>query len=85
MKDRGNRKRMVGTVVSDKMDKTVVVQIERTVMHSLYKKYIRRRSRCTAHDEEGQCRTGDKVSIIQSRPLSKTKRWRVCEILEKAI
>lgn len=76
---------MVGTVVSDSMDKTVIVLVERLVKHKLYKKFIRRRSKFAAHDENNASRVGDKVMIIQSRPLSKTKRWRVSEIVEKAI
>lgn len=76
---------MVGTVVSDGMDKTVIVLVERLVKHKFYKKYIRRRSKFAAHDEKNASRVGDKVLIIQSRPLSKTKRWRVSEIVEKAI
>ena len=76
---------MVGTVVSDKMDKTVVVLVERLVQHKLYKKYIKRRAKFAAHDENNASRVGDKVLITQSRPLSKTKRWRVTQIIEKAI
>lgn len=76
---------MVGTVVSDKMDKTVIVIVERLVKHRLYKKYIRRRSKFAAHDENNASKVGDKVLIIQSRPLSKTKRWRVSKIVEKAV
>ena len=76
---------MVGTVVSDKMDKTVIVIVERLVKHRLYKKYIRRRSKFAAHDENNTSKIGDKVLIIQSRPLSKTKRWRVSKIVEKAL
>ncbi len=76
---------MVGTVVSDKMDKTVIVIVERLVKHRLYKKYIRRRSKFAAHDENNTSKVGDKVMIIQSRPLSKTKRWRVSKIVEKAV
>jgi small subunit ribosomal protein S17 len=85
MKQRGLRKRKVGRVVSDKMDKTVVVAIDRIVKHAVYKKYLRRRSKCVAHDEKNQCGVGDKVTIVETRPLSKTKRWRVCEIVEKAV
>ncbi len=85
MKERGNKKKMVGTVVSDRMDKTVVVSIERTVKHPLYKKYVRRRARYAAHDESNACGVGDKVMITESRPLSKTKRWRVTQVLEKAL
>jgi len=76
---------MVGTVVSDKMDKTVVVLVERLVKHRLYKKYIRRRAKFAAHDENNDSRIGDKVLIIQSSPISKTKKWRVREIVEKAV
>ena len=76
---------MIGTVVSDKMDKTVVVQAERLVKHRLYDKYIRRRAKFSAHDAENSCRIGDKVLITESRPLSKTKRWQVSQILEKAV
>jgi small subunit ribosomal protein S17 len=67
------------------MDKTVVVKIERLVKHALYKKYIKRCSKFSAHDEANECRIGDKVLIIESRPLSKTKRWRVSQVLEKAV
>jgi small subunit ribosomal protein S17 len=85
MKKRLLRRQVVGTVVSDKMDKTVIVIVERLVKHRLYKKYIRRRSKFTAHDENNTSKIGDKVLIIQSRPLSKTKRWRVSKIVEKAV
>ena len=84
MKTSGLRKRQVGTVVSNKMDKTVVVAIERTVKHPVYKKYMRRRGKCFAHDAQNGCQLGDKVMIVETRPLSKTKRWQVREILEKA-
>ncbi len=76
---------MVGTVVSDKMDKTVIVLVERLVKHRLYHKYVRRRSKFAAHDENNASKAGDKVLIIQSRPLSKTKRWRVSKIVEKSV
>ncbi len=76
---------MIGTVVSDKMNKTVIVLVERLVKHRLYKKYIRKRARFAAHDENNASRVGDKVLITQSRPLSKTKKWRVSKIIEKAI
>jgi small subunit ribosomal protein S17 len=79
------RRQMVGTVVSDKMDKTVVVLVERLVQHKLYKKYIRRRAKFAAHDEHNASHVGDKVMITQSRPLSKTKKWRVSQIIEKAV
>jgi len=75
----------VGTVVSEKMDKTVIVLVERLVKHKFYHKYVRRRSKFAAHDENNASRVGDKVLIIQSRPLSKTKRWRVSQIVEKAV
>ncbi|NLW40358.1 MAG: 30S ribosomal protein S17 [Tissierellia bacterium] len=82
--DRGNRKVRVGYVVSDKMDKTVVVAVETFVTHPLYKKQIKRTSKFKAHDENNECRVGDLVRIMETRPLSKDKRWRVMEIVEKA-
>ena len=82
--ERGSRKTKVGRVVSDKMDKTVVVAVERTMHHPLYGKTIRKTSRYKAHDAENQCRTGDKVKIMETRPLSKGKSWRLVEILEKS-
>jgi small subunit ribosomal protein S17 len=85
MKKRGTKRQLIGTVVSDKMEKTVVVQTERLVKHRLYEKYIRRRAKFSAHDAENSCRIGDKVLITESRPLSKTKRWQVSQILEKAV
>jgi len=85
MEKRLLRRQLIGTVVSDKMDKTVIVLVERLVKHRLYQKYIRRRSKFAAHDEKNASRIGDKVLIIQSRPLSKTKKWRVGKILEKAV
>ena len=85
MKKRLLRRQVVGTVVSDKMDKTVIVLVERLVKHQLYKKYIRKRSKFAAHDENNSSKVGDKVLIIQSRPLSKTKKWRVSKIVEKAV
>ena len=78
------RKTKVGTVVSNKMQKTVTVSVDRLVMHPDYKKYYKRRSTFKAHDEKGQCQVGDQVEIIESRPLSKTKRWAVRSILKKA-
>lgn len=78
------RQVLAGTVVSDKMDKTVTVEVERTVMHRLYHRYMKRRKKYTAHDENNECRMGDRVSIVACRPLSKRKRWRVREILERA-
>jgi len=85
MKNRGMRRQLIGTVVSDKMDKTAVVQVERLVKHPLYKKYIRRRNKFAAHDKDNRCSIGDKVLITESRPISKLKRWRVTDILEKAV
>jgi small subunit ribosomal protein S17 len=77
MKSRGQRKKRSGTVISDKMDKTVVVEVRRTVMDPTYKKVIQRRKRYKAHDEENQYKIGDKVLIMETRPISKDKRWRV--------
>jgi len=74
---RGIRKTRVGVVVGDKMDKTVTVEVRRNVLHPLYKKYIRRRSRLHAHDEANAYHVGDQVKVVETRPLSKTKRWRV--------
>jgi len=72
-------------IVSDKMDKTVVVLVERLVKHGLYHKYIRRRAKFAAHDENNTCRIGDKVLITESKPISKSKKWRVSEIVVKAV
>ncbi len=84
MAERNLRKNRVGLVVSDKMDKTVVVSVEVKYKHPLYKKTVRISSRYKAHDEENACGIGDKVEIAETRPLSRKKRWRVVEILEKA-
>jgi small subunit ribosomal protein S17 len=84
MKTRGMKRQVTGTIISNKMDKTVVVLIERLVKHPLYEKYIRRRNKFVAHDNDNACMIGDKVLITESRPLSKTKRWRVSKIVEKA-
>jgi small subunit ribosomal protein S17 len=81
---RGNRKVREGLVVSDKMDKTVVVAVEDRVKHGLYGKIIRRTTKYKAHDEANACGVGDRVRLMETRPLSATKRWRVMEILEKA-
>lgn len=78
------RQTLTGTVVSDKQDKTVTVAVERTIMHRLYKRFMKRTKRFAAHDERNECRVGDRVTIVASRPLSKTKRWRVSEIVERA-
>lgn len=85
MKQQGMRRKLVGTVVSNKMDKTVVVKVERLVKHRMYHKYLRRQAKFAAHDQGNQCQIGDRVMITESRPLSKTKRWRVSEIVEKAV
>ncbi len=81
---RGKRNEIVGKVVSDKMDKTIKVLVYRTVKHPTYKKFIKRTSKFTAHDEKNEAKTGDTVRIFATRPLSKTKRWTLGEILEKA-
>jgi len=81
---RGRRKTREGLVVSNKMDKTVVVTVEDRVKHPLYGKVLRRTSKLKAHDEQNACGTGDRVLIMETRPLSATKRWRVVDILEKA-
>ncbi len=78
------RKVRTGVVVSNKMDKTVVVEVSRTVMHPVYKKFVRRRKRFMAHDEENRCRIGDEVMIVESRPLSRHKNWRVRKIVKEA-
>jgi small subunit ribosomal protein S17 len=84
MADRGARKTMVGVVTSDKMTKTVVVAIEATMRHPLYKKTMRRTKTLKAHDEASTAHVGDRVRIAETRPLSKNKRWRVVEVLERA-
>lgn len=85
MNSRGVRKTLVGTVASNRMDKTVVVVVNRLVRDPQYKKYVRKRSKHKAHDEENQCNVGDRVLLIETRPLSKEKRWRVKEVIEKAV
>ena len=84
MTDRAFRKTRVGKVVSDKMDKTIVVAIADAVQHPLYKKIIKRTYKLKAHDENNECRVGDTVRVMETRPLSKDKRWRLVEIIEKA-
>lgn len=84
MEERKPRKSLVGRVVSDKMDNTVTISIERTFQHPMYKKIVKKTSKIWAHDAENECRTGDKVKVMSTRPLSKLKRWRVVEILERA-
>jgi small subunit ribosomal protein S17 len=83
--EKGRRKTRVGRVVSDKMDKTVVVAIEKKVKHPVYQKYICRRAKYKAHDENNECKVGDEVLIEETRPLSKQKRWRVKATLRKAV
>ena len=83
MEKRGNRKIKTGTVTSDKMEKTITVSIERRVKHTRYGKYVRRITRFKAHDEKNEARIGDRVEIMETRPLSKTKNWRLVKIVEK--
>lgn len=80
-----NKKELIGLIVSDKMDKSVVVRVERIVQHKVYKKYIKRYKKYHAHDEQNECKIGDEVKIIETRPLSKLKRFRVTEIVKKAV
>jgi small subunit ribosomal protein S17 len=80
-----NKKELMGLIVSDKMEKSVVVQVERFVQHKIYKKFIKRYKKYHAHDETNECRIGDEVKIIETRPLSKLKRFRVTEIVKKAV
>ncbi len=81
---RKQRKVRTGVVISNKMDKTVVVEVSRTVVHPVYKKFVRRRKRFMAHDEENRCRIGDEVMIVETKPLSRHKNWRVRKILKEA-
>ena len=83
--ERGNRKVRIGKVVSDKMDKTIVVATEKLVAHPLYNKQIKMTKKYKAHDENNQCKVGDTVKIMETRPLSKDKRWRLVEILEEEL
>jgi small subunit ribosomal protein S17 len=83
MTERGSRKSLAGTVVSNKMEKTALILVERLTKHQIYGKYIRRHSKYMAHDPQNKCRIGDKVRIVESRPISKRKRWQVMEILTK--
>ena len=85
IEERGNRRTRTGIVVSNKMDKTVVVRMDRLVKHNVYKKFIKRKVTCKAHDESNVCGVGDKVLIVETRPLSRDKRWRVRQVLEKAV
>jgi small subunit ribosomal protein S17 len=81
---RGSRTSKVGVVTSDKMDKSVTVQVERTVLHPLYKRYVKRSAKFLAHDEENACKPGDVVEIVESKPLSARKRWRVRRVVQRA-
>ena len=85
MEERNLRKVMIGTVTSNKMDKTIVVSVETSVKHPIYGKVVKRTYKLKAHDEENQCQVGDKVKVMETRPLSKDKRWRVVEIMERAV
>ena len=84
MSERNMRKTVVGKVVSDKMDKTIVVAVEDSVKHKLYNKIVKRTVRFKAHDENNECKIGDKVEVMETRPLSKDKRWRLVRVLEQA-
>jgi small subunit ribosomal protein S17 len=85
MEERNLRKVMIGTVTSNKMDKTVVVSVETSVKHPIYGKFVKSTYKLKAHDEENVCQIGDKVKVMETRPLSKDKRWRVVEVVEKAV
>lgn len=82
---KSNKRVLTGRVMSDKCDKTIVVVVDRVEKHPLYKKYIRRRKKYMAHDASNECKVGDKVQIIESRPLSRRKRWQLVQVLEKAV
>lgn len=85
MEERNLRKVMIGTVTSNKMDKTIVVSVETSVKHPIYGKVVKRTYKLKAHDENNECQVGDKVKVMETRPLSKDKRWRLVEIIEKAV
>ncbi len=85
MKERGHRKNRVGRVLSNKMEKTVTIAVERTVKHPMYGRYVRRTTKLTVHDEEQTCRIGDIVRVTETRPLSKKKRWRLTEVIQRAV
>ncbi|MEX1298089.1 MAG: 30S ribosomal protein S17 [Desulfotignum sp.] len=82
---KGKKKELKGLVISDKMDKSVIVQVERYIQHKMYKKYVKQYKKYHAHDEKNECRIGDEVQIIETRPLSKLKRFRVTQITKKAV
>ena len=85
MEERNLRKTLIGTVESNKMDKTIVVKVETAVRHPIYKKIVKRTYKLKAHDEQNVCQVGDKVKVMETRPLSKDKRWRLVEVVEKAV
>jgi small subunit ribosomal protein S17 len=85
MEERNLRRTLIGTVASNKMDKTIVVKVETAVRHPIYKKIVKRTYKLKAHDEENVCQIGDKVKVMETRPLSKDKRWRLVEVVEKAV
>ena len=85
MEERNLRKVMIGTVISNKMDKTVVVAVQTSVSHKVYGKTVKRTYKLKAHDEANECKIGDTVKVMETRPLSKDKRWRVVEVMEKAV
>ena len=85
MEERNLRKTLIGTVESNKMDKTIVVKVETAVRHPIYKKIVKRTYKLKAHDEENVCQVGDKVKVMETRPLSKDKRWRLVEVVENAV
>lgn len=85
MNERGIKRQLEGIVVSDKMDKTVTVVVERLVKHKVYKKYVKRKSKFAVHDETNRCKEGDWVRIMECRPMSRLKRWRVVDVVQKAV
>ena len=85
MEERNLRRTLIGIVASNKMDKTIVVKVETAVRHPIYKKIVKRTYKLKAHDEENVCQIGDKVKVMETRPLSKDKRWRLVEVVEKAV
>ena len=85
MEERNLRRTLIGTVASNKMDKTIVVKVETAVRHPIYKKIVKRTYKLKAHDEDNVCQIGDKVKVMETRPLSKDKRWRLVEVVEKAV
>ena len=85
MSERGQRKVRMGRVLSNKMDKTIVVSVDRRIKHPFYGRYIKRSTKLMAHDRENTCQTGDLVRVVETRPLSKQKRWRVVEVVERAV